>query len=229
MTSRSSCAQRINRLPETTRRALLAAALQAAPTMTSISAALGREVANDLAIAERREIVRLQGEHVVFGHPLFAAAVSADATDADRRQIHGRLARVVEGAEERARHRALATPAPDADVAAELERAANVAAARAAPLSAADLMRHALLMTPAQDAVAIDDRKLTLGRFLMLGGDMTEAERVLEDAAQSASTRRSRARARVALANVVYCTWTRARAAHGWPPRRSLMPTATSS
>lgn len=196
--------QRIHRLPETTRRALLAAALQAAPTMTSISAALGREVAKALAIAERGEIVRLEGEHVVFGHPLFAAAVSADATDADRREIHGRLAQVVEGAEERARHRALATPAPDADVAAELERAANVAAARAAPLAAADLLRHALLMTPAEDAVAVDDRKLNLGRFLKLGGDTTEAVRVLEDAAQSASSRLSRARARVALANVVY-------------------------
>ena len=195
--------QRIQRLPETTRRALLAAALQAAPTMTSLSAALGGEVADDLAIAERGEIVRLQGEHVVFGHPLFAAAVSADATDADRRQIHRSLAQVVEGAEERARHRALATLAPNADVAAELERAANAAAARAAPLAAADLMRHALLMTPAQDAAAIDDRKLTLGRFLKLGGDLTESERVLEDAAQSASTRLSRARARVALANVV--------------------------
>lgn len=196
--------QRIRRLPGTTRRALLAAALHADPTMTSISAALGREVAKDLAIAERAEIVRLQGEHVVFGHPLFAAAVSADATDTDRRRIHGRLARVVGGAEERARHRGLATLAPNADVAAELERAANAAAARAAPLAAADLMRHALLMTSAEDAVAIDDRKLTLGRFLRLGGDLTESERVLEDAAQSASTRLGRARARVALAKVVY-------------------------
>ena len=118
--------QRIHRLPQTTRRALLAAALQASPTIPSISAALGREIAKDLGIAEREEIVRLDGEQVVFGHPLFAAAVSADATDADRRQIHGWLAPVVEGAEERARHRALATPAPNADVAAELERAANV-------------------------------------------------------------------------------------------------------
>ena len=65
-------------------------------------------------------------------------------------------------------------------------------------------MRHALRMTPSHDAAAIDDRKLTLGRFLMLGGDTTEAERVFEDAAQTASNRLSRSRAHLALAIVVY-------------------------
>jgi DNA-binding CsgD family transcriptional regulator len=196
--------QRIRRLPTATREVLLTVAAQREPTVTSVATALSREIATDLEIAEREEITRLDGGSITFGHPLFAAAIYSDATDAQRREIHGRLAGTVEGIEKRARHRALASAGPDGNVAAELEQAARAAAARGAPLAAADLLRLALQMTPEGEAAARDDRTISLGQSLQRAGDVSGAERVLEQAVAAASTRRNRAQARLALANLLF-------------------------
>lgn len=195
---------RVRRLPSSTREVLLAVAAQGAVPPTAIAVALGREVEPDLERAVHEEIARLDGEKITFEHPLFAAAIYANASDAERREIHSRLAATVEGVEERARHLALATPEPNADVADELEGAARAAAARAAPLAAADLMALAIRSTPMEQALVIDARMVARGELLQRAGDMGQAERVLDEAVRTASTRHGRARARLALASVRY-------------------------
>jgi DNA-binding CsgD family transcriptional regulator len=203
-TVREFVRRRVQALQPSTRAVLVAASAHRDPTVASVAAAVERDVADDLDIAEREQVARVHEGRVTFAHPLFAAAIYAETPAAERRDLHGRLARTVADLEERARHRALASYGPDGGVASELERAAESASARAAPLAAADLLRIALRMTPADEVDAVDKRKLALGRALKLGGDATEAAHVLEDAARSSATRRARARALLVLANVVF-------------------------
>jgi hypothetical protein len=80
---------------------------------------------------------------VRFAHPLIASVVYADADAAERRALHALIADVVEEPEERARHLALATDAPDEDVAASLDEAARSVRARGAPGEAAELYEEA--------------------------------------------------------------------------------------
>jgi DNA-binding NarL/FixJ family response regulator len=203
-TVRELVSRRVRDLPTSTRELLLALASHGHPTVTGLAAALGRDISTDLEVADREDVARVDADRLAFTHPLFAAAIYADASDTQRRRTHARLARAVANVEEQARHRALAAAEPDSDVAADLERAAHAAAARAAPLAAAELLRMSLRLTPAEDPVAIDERKVALGRYLKLGGDTAEARRVLDDAVATASSQNGRARAGIVLANVLY-------------------------
>lgn len=203
-TIRELVRQRIRALPSATREVLLIVAAQHDPTVAGVGAALGRTIAADLAVAERESIASVDGDRIAFSHPLFAAAIYSEAHPEARRDAHARLARTAIDLEARARHRALASLGRDAAAADELAAAARRAAARGAPLAAADLLRLAVRMTPEDEADAIDTRKLALGRVLMLAGDGAEAERVLADAVQTASTRSARARAGLALATLVF-------------------------
>ena len=67
----------------------------------------------------------------------------------ERHELHLRLAGAVPDREERALHLALGTQEPDEDVAGELELAAALAARRGAPEAAAELLEHAIRLTPA--------------------------------------------------------------------------------
>jgi DNA-binding CsgD family transcriptional regulator len=196
--------QRIHRLPATTRDALLTIAAQREATRAGVAAALGRDVTIDLEEASREDILRIEGEAITFSHPLFAAAMYSDVSDTERRAAHARLALTVEGVEKRARHLALASDGPDEPVASVLEEAGHGAASRGAPLAAADLLRLAIELTPDEESTARDRRTVALGESLMRAGDTAQAEHVLEAAAATASTRLGRARARLALASVVY-------------------------
>ncbi len=87
-------------------------------------------------------------------HPLLASVVLAGTNPLDRQALHGRLADVVADPDDRARHLALSAATPDADVAAELEAAAQRAGRRGAPGAAAELAAHALRLTPPGDLAA---------------------------------------------------------------------------
>jgi DNA-binding CsgD family transcriptional regulator len=195
---------RVRALPAATRSVLLAVAAQAAPTVAGLSAALGRDIGPDLAIAERQEVARVASGRIGFAHPLFAAAIYGEATDEERREAHGRLAAAAENIEERARHRALASDGPDPEIAGELAAAAHVAATRGAPLAAAELLRLSIRRTPPGEVDAIDERTIELGRRRKLGGDTTAAQAVLEEAVRGASSRPAPARAGRQLATVQY-------------------------
>jgi DNA-binding CsgD family transcriptional regulator len=141
---------------------------------------------------------------VRFAHPLFAASILAASTPAARRDAHARLAVVADGADARARHRALAATDPSEAVAADLELAAREASARGGPAAAAELLELALGATPPSDGAARDRRGIELAGVLQRAGDPAHAERRLLDVIDAASSPAARARARLALASIRY-------------------------
>ena len=145
---RTLAATRVRALPKATQRALLRAAVLAEPDTRAVDA-------QPLAPAEERGIVRVDERgRIEFSHPLFAAAISASASAAQRRAAHRAAAAHVGDPEQRARHLAYSADRADRAVAAELDVAAELAASRGAPDAAAELVELALERTPARDGGA---------------------------------------------------------------------------
>ena len=124
-------------LPASTRDALAVTAALSQPTLTLLRDA-GHE-ADALQPAAEANVLEVHGDALRFTHPLLASAAYENVDAIARRELHRRLAGVVDDEEERSRHLALAVDAPDADVAAALERAAAHARARGASAAAAEL------------------------------------------------------------------------------------------
>ncbi|MGH3101425.1 MAG: hypothetical protein ACRDPU_10580, partial [Thermoleophilia bacterium] len=99
--------------------------------------ASGGRVADLLAPAFEGNVIELDGDRIRFSHPLLASGIYAEAGSAERSALHRRLAGLLPDAEECARHLALGADGPDANVAAELERAAQRAHGRGAFASSA--------------------------------------------------------------------------------------------
>ena len=192
---RTLIARRIASLPAPTRDALLEASALGRPRRGAVDT-------DALAPAERAGLVTVAGDgQISFTHPLFAAAVYRTASPAELRAVHGRLAEVVGDLEERARHLALATTAPDPDAARVLDAAAQSARGRGAPDSAAELTELALRLTA--DPAEFDERRLALASHLHLAGDFQRASSILEELAASCRGD-MRARALLALADIEY-------------------------
>ena len=198
--------RRVARLPAQTRETLLTAALLEPPLAATVERALGRPVDRDLATAARQEVARLGSGRITFDHPLFAAAIAAEATPGERRDAHRRLAAIVTEVEVRARHRALATDGPDEGVAAELEAAAREAHARGGPAAANGLMEMAIATTPPADDAARQRRTIELADGLQRAGEPGRAQDLLVGVVDTAGSAHLRARARLALARVRYET-----------------------
>ncbi len=162
---RSLAASRVAELPAATQRTLLRAAVLAEPSTRAVDA-------EPLAAAEERGIVRIDERgRIDFVHPLFAAAISASASAAQRRAAHRFAAAHAGDAEQRARHLAYSADRADRAVAAELDAAAELAASRGAPDAAAELIELALERTPAADRQARSERLLrAAGLHLDAGG-----------------------------------------------------------
>ena len=96
-------------------------------------------------------ILHVRGDHVGFVHPLYAAAIYADLSRGRRHRLHASIAAVVKDLQERGRHLALAAGSPDAVVADEVEAAAGLARDRGAHDAAAELLDHAIRLTPPGD------------------------------------------------------------------------------
>ncbi len=135
---------RLASLPPETRETLLIAATLSEPTEDLIRAAGG----GSLAEAIEAGVIEIEGGRVRFSHPLHASVLYERAAPENRRELHRRLAEIVKSAEERARHLALGSEAPDEKIASELEKAARGAAARGAMAAAAELYEHATRLTP---------------------------------------------------------------------------------
>jgi DNA-binding CsgD family transcriptional regulator len=127
-------ADRIRVLPKKTRRSLAALAL-------------GGE-AGDLAPAVKAGIAEEDHGELRFAHPLFAEAAVSLLSEDERRALHATIAQETGDPEQRARHRALAAAAPNAEVAEALAEAARAAAHRGAFVSAAELWELAARLTP---------------------------------------------------------------------------------
>ncbi len=141
---------RLMLLPKETRTALLTASALSQPTLALVAAAVGGDLEPQLAPALETHVIELEKDRIRFSHPLLASGVYSEAGSAERRALHRRLADLLPDLEERARHLALGTEGPDADVAAELEHAAERAHSRGAFASAAELAELARRLTPAE-------------------------------------------------------------------------------
>ena len=137
------------------------------------------DVMHGLEEAVAAAIVNLDESRVTFRHPLFAAALYDSASHEARRHVHTRLAQVVTDVEERARHLALSTSGPDADVADLLADAAEHARRRGAPEIAAALAGHAKALTPADRTVLCQRRSIQWAQYAFHAGDLAVARDAL--------------------------------------------------
>ena len=199
--------RRVQQLASSTRDVLLTAAAVAEPARDVLTALHPDEAESALEEAERAGVVEGHGSVVRFAHPLFAAAVYSSAAPPVRRRVHSRLAEVVGGLEEQARHLALATDAVDEGTASRLQDAAREVAARGAPAAAAELVQHALRLG-ARNTTAEAERVLALADYLHLAGDSHGAREVLEtNAAWREAPAKLQAPAHTLLLELLY--WTR--------------------
>jgi ATP/maltotriose-dependent transcriptional regulator MalT len=172
--------ERIAELPAATRSALVAASAVSQPTPELIEAAGGSRANLQPAIDEG--VIRLADDRIQFAHPLLAAAAYADADASQLRDVHSRLAELVDDLEERARHLALSTDGPDDAVAAVVEEAARRSRARGASATAAELAEQAFRLTAGhQPREATTRRAVAAADWALEAGDSAKARRLLEE------------------------------------------------
>ncbi len=175
---------RLEALPPESRDVLAAAAALSQPTLELLAAAVS-DGADALRPGLEAQVVELDGDRVRFTHPLLASAAYQGLDAIGRRQLHRRLAELVPDADERARHLALSTDAPDSDVARALEEAAEHARARGATATAAELCEQACRLTPLDEPDAAHRRTVAAARYHFVAGDTARARALLEEALPS--------------------------------------------
>jgi DNA-binding CsgD family transcriptional regulator len=183
-----------------TREALALAAAEARLTLPQL-AALGIE-RSALEPAVGESVVELAGGAVRFTHPLLASVFYQGLSAEERQHAHQRLVRVAEEPLARARHLALSTEEPDAELAAALEDAAAIADVVGAPISAAELGEHALRLTPPGPSADADRRARATARAHLAAGDVGRARLLADELLARAAPGPERAAALALLADV---------------------------
>ncbi len=175
-TVRALVRDRLEGLEPDVRMCLLVIAASATSTPSEIRRVIGDQGRADAALAgaERAGLVVIEGGRCRTFHPLLASTVYADADAAQRRQVHARLAEAAPDQESRARHLARTVIEPDERVAEALLRASSEARQRGAPEGAAELLRMAVELTPA-DGPALGWRRALLGTALLEIGSSVAA------------------------------------------------------
>jgi DNA-binding CsgD family transcriptional regulator len=176
-TLRAAVGEQLRGLDDATQEALVAVAAVGTAPLELLRLVLTGDVTERLASAEERHVVELAHGEVRFAHPLLAEVSYQDADPALRRDVHRRLAEVVEGVEERARHLALAAVTADPATIEALDEAAAAARRRGSPTAAADLLEMAI-------GLGGDDppRRVAAARHLIEAGEPARAEALLAPA-----------------------------------------------
>ncbi|MCW2631129.1 MAG: ATPase,transcriptional regulator, luxR family, partial [Pseudonocardia sp.] len=198
---------RILALPGRSRLVLLAAAALRSPTQELVRTAGGGSAAESRRAFEHAEsqgFLVVEGSQLRFGHPLFAAAVYASASAAERRRIHRKLAALVPEIEEQVRHLAFGADGADPDLARSLDAAAELARSRGAPESAAELSELARTLTPAEHVVDIQRRTIRVAEYRFHAGDIRPARELLEVTLRQGLAGRTRADALRLLGEIRY-------------------------
>ncbi len=188
---------RVGSVSSTTRDVLLLAASMPRPTVEALREVVPVALDASLQQAIDAGLVEVLGLDVRFAHPLYRSAIYADASRRRRHETHRRLAEVASDPEERGRHLALSMDAPDSHLAEEIDRAATLARNRGAPDIAAELLEHAIRLTPADDVGSLRRRLLLVAQDRLSAGDgdgacgkAREALRISELAEQAEPLRR---------------------------------------
>src|SRR3984957_11981309 len=149
------------------------------------------------AAADSEQLLTISSQ-VRFRHPLVRSAVYEAATPEDRRAAHLALAEATDAQadpERRVWHRSAAATGADETIAAELERTAHLAQARAGPAAAAAFLQRSVLLTAeperrAERALAAAQAHVQAGAFGMALGLLTEAQAVAVNDMQRAQAER---------------------------------------
>jgi DNA-binding CsgD family transcriptional regulator len=195
---------RLAGLPPRTLEALQIVAALSAPSLDAVAAMVPRaDVDARLGPAVDHKVVDIEGRQVRFAHPLLASAVYQAIPYARRRELHAKLAAVVNDPEQRARHLALSVDGPDAAVSDALEEAARRAASRGAPQSAAELWDMARRTTSADRLEDLRRRTHEAGLAHFESGDTSVARKLLQETVELSASGPQRARALLDLGMIV--------------------------
>jgi DNA-binding CsgD family transcriptional regulator len=192
---------RLAALSPRTRTALLPLAALAQPTFSSVQA--GAAEADRVEEAVRSGVLELEGDRLRFAHPLLASLVYGDASEAERRAVHRRLAALVADPEEHALHLGRGTLKRAESVAATLEATAGRAAGYGHREMAAELADHARRLTPTTRKDDRARRTRAAAGFLYAAGDGQRSQRLLEELVEELPASKERARTLRLLAGVL--------------------------
>jgi DNA-binding CsgD family transcriptional regulator len=166
---------RLTGLPPATRDALGLAAAIGTPSEKLLEQAGVPEGALDPALAAH--VVERDDGTIRFTHPLLSSALYNDLGD-QRQSVHARIADLVADPVVRARHLALSSDDPDAEIAMTLDEAAIIAADRGASAEAAELSEQALRLTPEPEGDKRGRRALAAARAHQAAGEWTRARTI---------------------------------------------------
>jgi DNA-binding CsgD family transcriptional regulator len=169
---------RISALPASTRKALSIAAAVGTMSEAQLERAGTAPDVLDAAVAAR-VIERAKGM-IRFTHPLLSSVLYGDLGE-ERRDVHARIAEVVDDPVLRARHFALSVDTPDAGVAHVLDEAAAMATDRGAAALTAELAEQALRLTPTDRDEDRRRRALAAARAHLAAGEWTRARAIATD------------------------------------------------
>jgi DNA-binding CsgD family transcriptional regulator len=189
---------RLHGFTGSTREALVLASADARLTPAQLAETGIDEDALDPAFDER--VIELAGGTIRFTHPLLASVLYQELSAAQRQSVHARLAGLAEDPLTRARHLALSTDRPDAELAGVLEAAAEAASAQGAPIAAAELGEHAVRLTPTDRREDVDRRAAAAVRAQLAAGEIERARVLATEFAARAPAGAARAEALFLLA-----------------------------
>lgn len=162
---------------------LLAAACSPKPTVALVSEATDVDEHRVVEVLESpavARIVSIVGNSIHFSHPLLASGVYTGAEPGERREMHRRLADIVEPPELKARHLASASVSGDPATLEALDAAAATTRDQGAPTAAAELIELAI-------ALGGDNpiRRIMAARNHFEAGSIAVARRHLEGVPES--------------------------------------------
>jgi DNA-binding CsgD family transcriptional regulator len=191
-------ARRTEALPESSRRALVVAAVSSSSEAEVIVAGLAAVglPADALDHAEDADLIRVIDGRLEFRHPLVRSAVFHGAPASERRGAHGALAEALAGSsqpEARAWHLAGAALGPDEEAAEALAQAAGHARRRGGYAAAAAALERAARLSP--DAKLSIERLAAAADAAWRAGRVEMASELVREALAGATDGRLRAEA----------------------------------
>jgi DNA-binding CsgD family transcriptional regulator len=191
--------RRLDGLPRPTRDALALVTALGNPSSEILErAGVEREV---LEPAFAAHVIEHDDNRVRFTHPLLASVLYQGLGAGERRCVHRVLAQVVDEPINRARHLALASDGPDADVAAVLEEAGSDASLSGLPIVASELVELARRLTPLVDREARHRRAIVAAHARLTAGDVGGARARVHELVASTPEGPARAEALVLLSS----------------------------